>query len=285
MSLNIKVRILSGVVMLVIVGYASVRYYRHTHPRSIAPREREEVTLTIIPGWNLRQVAHYLVQKGFASTTQDVYNVTGIPAKDYRQLKLQAPTLVDEDGFAVPPDRTERNSLSYEGYIAPETIRVFKDASVSDIIIKFLKQRQKEIKQIVSETEGGSIQNWPDIITMASIVEEEAKTPEDRRIVADILWRRVTMNWALQVDSSVHYAVDKTGTVFTTEKDREVDSPWNTYKYPGLPIGPIANPSIDSIKAAYQPTKNEYWYFLSGKDGKMHYAKTFEEHNANKKYL
>ncbi len=273
------------VIILIILAYGGYRVYRHLHPRYVPPPAREEVSLTIIPGWNLRQVAEYFVLKGFASTTEQVYDVTGRPAKDYRGLKLQAPELLDEDGQVVPPDRAERDGLSYEGYIAPETIRVFKDAKLSDVIIKFLKERDKEIKDVVESTEGASVHSWPEIMTMASIVEEEAKTPEDRRMVADILWRRNAKHWALQVDSSVHYAIDKTGTVFTTGKERDVDSPWNTYKYPGLPIGPISNPSVDSIRAAYQPEANDYWYFLSGRDGKMHYAKTLEEHAKNKKYL
>ena len=117
------------------------------------------------------------------------------------------------------------------------------------------------------------------------MVEEEVQHPEDKAKVADILWRRYKNNWALQLDSSVHYVVDKTGNVFTTGKERSVDSLWNTYKYPGLPLGPIANPGLESIKAALYPEKNSYWYFLTGKDGTVYYAKTLEEHNANKRKL
>jgi UPF0755 protein len=121
---------------------------------------------------------------------------------------------------------------------------------------------------------------------MASLIEDEARTPEDRRLVSDILRRRLAKGWALQLDSTVHYAVDKTGTVFTTDRERDSLSLWNTYKYPGLPPGPISNPSLDSIDAALNPTKNDNWYFLSGTDGKMHYATTLEEHTANRyKYL
>ncbi|MEK7213333.1 MAG: endolytic transglycosylase MltG, partial [Patescibacteria group bacterium] len=87
-------------------------------------------------------------------------------------------------------------------------------------------------------------------------------------------------------DSSVHYAVNRTGTVFTTSKERQVDSLYNTYKYPGLPLGPISNPGLLAIKAALYPSPNNYWYFLSDEEGKIHYARTLEEHNLNKaKYL
>jgi UPF0755 protein len=120
-----------------------------------------------------------------------------------------------------------------------------------------------------------------DVLTMASILENEAKTVDDKKIVADILWRRLKRGMRLQVDSSVHYVSARTGDVFTTKQEREALSPWNTYKYEGLPLGPIGNPSLASIEAALYPTINSYWYFLSGSDGTIHYAKTFEEHRLN----
>lgn len=275
-----------GLILLAGAIYFGVRAYKHfTRQPPPPPPSREEVSLTIIPGWNLRQIADYLVLEGFASTTKDVFNVVGNPAFNYARAKQDPPEILDDTGAAIWPSKAERNNLSYEGYLAPETIRVFKDSTVKDVVLKFLKQRHSEIQDIFESSGGGTDHTVTEVITMASIVEEEAKTPDDRRMVADILWRRAAKNWALQVDSSVHYAVDKMGDVFTTGKEREVDSPWNTYKYPGLPIGPIANPSVDSIKAALNPTPNKYWYFLSGRDGKMYYAKTLDEHNANKKHL
>jgi UPF0755 protein len=123
-------------------------------------------------------------------------------------------------------------------------------------------------------------------LTLASIVEKETRHDIDRPIVADILARRLQRGWALQVDSSVHYAVDRSGDIFTTAKERESDSYWNTYKYPGLPPGPISSPSLESIRAVLYPQANDYWYFLSDTNGSMHYAKTLEEHNRNVyKYL
>lgn len=175
--------------------------------------------------------------------------------------------------------------VSYEGLLAPETYRVFKDAALLDVIRKFIDQRDKEIDATMWDDIKNSGHNFYEILTMASLLEEEVQNPDDKAKVSDILWRRYKNNWALQLDSSVHYVVDKTGNVFTTNKDRSVDSLWNTYKYPGLPIGPIANPGLVSIKAAIYPEKNSYWYFLTGKDGTVYYAKTLDEHNNNKKRL
>ena len=278
MSLNTKIVLIATLIFeSVFFGF---RLYRHFHPHRLPP-PRPEVTLTIIPGWNLRQVAEYLVIKGLASSTLDVYKVTGEPARDYRMVANRGPLT----SLNLPILKDKQENVSYEGYVAPETYRVFANASLEDILKKLVSQRDKEFTEamyVAAKQPGRSVY---EILTLASLVEKEVKHDKDRAKVADILWRRFEKRWALQVDSSVHYAIDKTGTVFTTNKEREVESPWNTYKYPGLPLGPICNPGLGSIKAALYPEKNEYWYFLSGRDGKVHYGKTLEEHNRNKKYL
>ncbi len=277
MSFNQKTIYTSFFIIALILGSGAF-YYKKTHTRRYAPiPPRPEVTLTIIPGWNLRQVAEYLVKQGFATTTDDVYNFTGKPAVDYRTTKVTLPKISELEIFVGKP-----SYISYEGYLAPETYRVFKDASILDILKKLVEQRDKEISAQMwqdIEKNGGSLYQ---IMIMASILEKEVQNADDKAKVADILWRRWDKNWALQVDSSVHYAVDKRGDVFTKQAEREFDSPWNTYKYPGLPLGPISNPGLDSIKAALYPEKNSYWYFLTGKDGTVYYAKTLDEHNLNK---
>lgn len=253
-----------------------IKYYNKLHRQY--PPPREEVALKIIPGWNLRQVADYLVLKGLATSTEAVFAITGKPAVIYKKGIRFGPS---SDLIKQKP-----SEVSLEGYLAPETIRVFVGAPLAEgVIDKFVFQREKELTPEMREAALAKGRTMHEILTMASIVEKEVKRDEDRAKVADILWRRVATGWALQVDSGVHYAVDKTGTVYTTDKERDVDSPWNTYKYRGLPPGPICNPSIESVKAAIYPEKNDHWYFLSGKDGTMHYAKTLEEHNKNKKYL
>ncbi len=222
-------------------------------------------------------MADYLVKQGFASSTDEVYELTGKPAVDYRAKGIILPVINESSVISYKP-----GYVSYEGFLAPETYRVFKDATLLDVIKKLINQREKEMDGAMWEDVKNSGKSFYEILTMASLLEEEVRHPDDKARVADILWRRYKNNWALQLDSSVHYVVDKTGDVFTTGKERSFDSLWNTYKYPGLPLGPISNPSLDSIKAALHPEKNSYWYFLTGKDGTVYYAKTLDEHNANK---
>ncbi|MBI5728746.1 MAG: endolytic transglycosylase MltG [Candidatus Magasanikbacteria bacterium] len=282
MFFNRKV-FLAAIFFFIVVPFGVWKLYRHKYPAYVPLPPRAEVTLTIIPGWNLRQVADYLVKVGVVSTTDDIYDVTGRPAVDYSNIKTRPFNTELMEGYFPG---SVQNGASYEGYLAPETYRVFRGARVEEVVDKLMAERKKQITPQILEAIKQSGKTVHEILTMASILEEEAKALPDRRLVADILWRRKSKNWALQVDSSVHYAADKTGTVFTSDKERAVDSLWNTYKYPGLPPGPISAPSVESIQAALYPEKNNYWYFLSGTDGKMHYAKTLEEHNLNRaKYL
>lgn len=279
MSFNQKIIYTSFFILAFVFGFG-VWYYKKTHPKYIPLPPRPEAVITIIPGWNLRQVAEYLVKQGFASTTEDVYKFSGKPAIDYRLNGFVLPKIEELKVLEEKPP-----FISYEGYLAPETYRVFKDADVLDILKKFVEQREKEITEEIWFDVKKSGRLFYEILIMASLLEKEVQKPDDKAKVADILWRRYDKNWALQVDSSVHYAIDKRGDVFTKKQERDFDSLWNTYKYPGLPLGPISNPSIASIRAALYPEKNNYWYFLTDKNGAVYYARTLDEHNANKAKL
>lgn len=124
-----------------------------------------------------------------------------------------------------------------------------------------------------------------DIITMASLIEEESRHDEERAIISGILWKRFDEGIGLYVDASNRYILDKP-TAAITANDLNMDSPYNLRKYRGLPPGPIANPSIGSIRAALNPESSPYYYYLHGNDGRIHYAVTNDEHNVNRaRYL
>jgi len=120
---------------------------------------------------------------------------------------------------------------------------------------------------------------------MASLVEKEARTLENKKLVAGVLWNRIKLHMPLQVDAVFGYINDR-DTYAPSFADLTVDSLYNTYTHQGLPPGPIDNPGLDSIEAALYPATSTYLYYLTDKNGVMHYAKTFEEHKKNKeKYL
>lgn len=175
-------------------------------------------------------------------------------------------------------------AVPLEGYLFPDTYFFLPNITPENVIETMKNNFVKKIATIYDEIEK-SDKSLEDIITMASIVEEEARNFETRRIVSGILWERIKIDMPLQVDAVFPYILGK-NTYELTLNDLSHDSPYNTYKYKGLPFGPISNPGLDSIKATINPTKTDYLYYLSDKRGNMHYAKTFSEHKINKlKYM
>ena len=118
------------------------------------------------------------------------------------------------------------------------------------------------------------------VVTIASLIEEEARVDEERALVSSVIHNRLEQGRALQMDSTLQYALNKYGQRLLNE-DKDVDSPYNTYKYPGLPPGPIANPGVASLRAALAPAESDFLYFVSNADGKTHtFSKTLREHEA-----
>jgi len=176
--------------------------------------------------------------------------------------------------------------VSYEGYLFPDTYRFFRGASPEEIVKKLVANLGRRLSEAgIIEKIAGRGTSLHELLTLASVIEKEVRTPEDRRLVADVFRRRLEIGMALQADSTVNYVTGKSVAAASSE-DVAADSPYNTYKHRGLPPGPICNPGLDAISAALEPQANDYWYFLTDADGGVHYAKTLDEHNANKaKYL
>ena len=237
---------------------------------------REERSITIIPGWNVRDVAAY-IEKEDIGTKKQVYALLGEPLSR-NVFAAGTPSL----GNTLTLISHKPGDLGFEGYLAPDTYRVFSDATLEDIFEKLLIHRDAQFTDTMYADIKQSGRTVHEVMVLASILEREVRTDVDRAIVADLFWRRYDLGWALQADSTVHYVVGTNGSVFTTPKDRDTASLWNTYEYPGFPPCPISFPSLSSIQAAIYPQSNEYWYFLTTLDtGDVKYAKTLEGHNRN----
>ena len=153
-------------------------------------------------------------------------------------------------------------SKSSEGYLFPDTY-FFPPGTDMDTILTTMRANFDTKTAPLSGEVQASGHSFSDIVTMASIIEKEARTDSDKHIIAGILWNRLARGMPLQVDASR-----------------------DTYTHIGLPAEPICNPGLDSLEAALQPTKTSYLYYLTGNDGLMHYAATFAGHQANlRKYL
>lgn len=173
---------------------------------------------------------------------------------------------------------------SKEGYLFPDTYFFYPGAE-PELVIQTMENNFTLNMAKISTTTVLSGISLNDILTMASLLEEEAPNTEDRQIIAGILWRRIEIGMPLQVDAVFPYIIGK-NSFNLTRADLQTDSPYNTYKYKGLPPGPITNPGLDSIYAAVTPRKSTYLYYLSDLEGNFHYCSTYTCHVANKaKYL
>jgi len=172
-----------------------------------------------------------------------------------------------------------------EGYLFPDTYFLPPDVTPETLFTAMRENFDKRIEPLLDNIKkfGKSLD---EVVIMASILEEEARTMETRQIVSGILWSRIGIDMPLQVDATFLYINGKNTYELTLADLQDDSSLYNTYTHKGLPIGPITNPGLDAIWATINPTESNYLYYLSDKSGNMYYAKTFEEHKLNKsKYL
>jgi UPF0755 protein len=171
-----------------------------------------------------------------------------------------------------------------EGYLFPDTYFFMPNVTPAAVIGTMTVTFDQKIKSLLPAitTAGHSVH---DVVIMASILEKEALTDSDRRIIAGILWKRIANGQPLQVDSPFAYAFGKTSDQLTLT-DLQTNSPYNTYLNKGLPVTPINNPGLEALTAAVESSSTPYWYYLSDKKGVIHYAVTYDQHLANRaKYL
>jgi UPF0755 protein len=233
--------------------------------------KEEVIRVTIPEGYTVEQMADKLSSQ--APWHSDVFlQMIDNPSK------FQSAALV---GF--PDNKDIKHRL--EGYIFPETYEFKKGATEQDFIERSLQELDKKLATLPAD--------WQDklkernlsihqMLTVASLIEREVVVDEERNLVAGVIYNRLKQNMPLQIDATVQYLFDKPKDRLF-EKDLQIDSPYNTYKNVGLPPGPIASPSLASIKAALYPADTKYLFYVTKKDGtKGHlFAETFEEHKKN----
>lgn len=211
--------------------------------------------LTIIEGWRNEEIAS-LLEKELTVSSQDFLKVAQI------------------------------------GLMFPDTYAFPKEASAGAVVKIMLTNFDRKFDQKLKAAVKKEGLTESEAITLASIVEREAKYDADRPIVAGVLFNRLRRKMPLQADATIQYALGYQAESETwwkknlTKDDLKIDSSYNSYLNVGLPPTPICNPGLAAIQAVAQPAKTDHLYYLSDKEGKMHYAKTLEEHNENiRKYL
>ncbi|MFC1663631.1 endolytic transglycosylase MltG [Patescibacteria group bacterium] len=238
--------------------------------------------ITIIEGWNLRDIGFYFENKGMFQA-EELWELAGFPAVDYSKAK-DLPLPKDFSlNYSFLKDKPQNTGL--EGYLFPDTYEVNKGAGIEEIITKTLENFDKKLTSQLREEIQKQNKSIFEIITMASLLEKEVVDLEDRKLVSGILWKRMENYIPLQVDCTITYITGKKTTKVSKE-ETQIDSSYNTYLYRDLPLGPICNPGIDSILASIFPETSDYWYYLSTPEGENIFSKILEEHNiAKAKYL
>lgn len=223
----------------------------------ITSGETETFRLTFLPGDTLEEHRKVFIKAGYEASVVDA---------------------ALEKTYGHPLLKTKPKSADLEGYIYGETYEFFVDATPEQILTRTFDEMYKVIvdndleakykKQGLSLFEG---------ITLASIIQREVNTPADQAQVAQVFLLRMKRGMQLGSDVTYQYIADKTG----QERDVNLDSPYNTRRYAGLPPGPISSPGETALVAVGNPAKGDYVYFLSGDDDKTYFAKTNAEHEAN----
>ena len=226
---------------------------------------------------NVWQVAARLRLGNYGRTPTKVTFPEGAHGREMATILAKALPNFDTDKFLAL-------AAPLEGYLFPDTY--YFQASVSpEMVIDSLQKNFARQTASLVPLAAASGRTWEQVIIMASLLEEEAREFADRQMIAGILWKRLDQGMPLQVDAVFPYISDK-NTFELNRTDLATSSPYNTYRFRGLPIGPITNPGLESIRAALAPMESKYFFYLSDSRGKMHYAVDFDEHRVNKaKYL
>ncbi len=230
------------------------------------------VTVTVTPGLRAEQIAEYL--KGL--------NLAQFDANEFVKL-------VKQGGFdhAFLQDRPKNAEQSVEGFLFPETYNVLQGITAEQLINRFLSEYDQRVTPDMRQKAADQKMTLYEAMTLASIVEREAVLKEEAPIIASVYLNRLKANTSLDADPTVQYALGYQAAtkqwwpVIPLDQYRKVNSPYNTYINTGLPPGPICEPGLTAIRAALEPAKTDYLYFLAKGDGAHVFAKTLQEQNAN----
>ncbi|BAL80599.1 hypothetical protein CSE_04730 [Caldisericum exile AZM16c01] len=187
---------------------------------------------------------------------------------------------LNKNGIVKDKDLFLKFIKPYEGYLFPDTYNFYEDMQYDAILKKFLDRFNEVVPKNYEELAKKKGLTKEQAIVLASIVEKEAKFDEDRLLVASVFLNRLSIGMPLQADSTILYALG-THKEWLTKEDYQIDSPYNTYRYAGLPPTPICNPGLKSIMAVVEAPKTDYYYFMTTPDGKAIFSKTLAEHEAN----
>lgn len=216
------------------------------------------VRVTVPEGLNVRQVAKLFAEHGLV---------------DEQEFLEEAREFAPYDYIEKMPDADYR----IEGFLFPETYDFASDATPRDVMQKMADEFDSRLTPDMRRRAEEEELSIYELVNLASLVEKEAKYPEDRPVIAQVFFKRLAIDMPLQSDTTLQYLRDEVKEDLSIA-DTEVESPYNTYLHYGLPPGPIASPGMASIEAVLNPADTDYLYFVADRDGHNHYGYTYDEH-------
>lgn len=231
------------------------------------------VAVIIRPGWRAEQIADYL----------DTVNLPQFDKQEFLDIVQKG-----RAEYSFLQDRKSNASPSLEGFLFPDTYQVLQAITAEQLVNRLLYEFDQRVTPEMRAKAQDQGLTLHEAITIASIVERETVKAEEAPMIASVYLNRVRAKTYLNADPTVQYAIGFVPetkqwwkTPVTLAEYQRVISPYNTYLNPGLPPGPIAAPSMNSIQAVLDPAQTDYFYFLATGDGGHIFARTLEEHNAN----
>ncbi|MEW5784828.1 MAG: endolytic transglycosylase MltG [Bacillota bacterium] len=231
---------------------------------------RETDWFTVPEGLTVEQIAARLDEQGL------------INGERFLALVKEAPSdIVNKFSFL---NGIHNPSIKYslEGYLFPDTYEIARGATEEEIIILMLRRLDRVLSEELRQRARELNLSLHEVLTLASIVERETVVDHERKLIAGVFHNRLAAGYPFESCATVNYLLDEVKPVLSIE-DTKIDSPYNTYQYPGLPPGPIAAPGETSILAALYPEATDYFFFRSKEDGtgESYFARTLAEHNLN----
>lgn len=226
----------------------------------------ELVSLTIPEGYTIEDIGKAIEEKHIASKDEFIDAV-----ENY------------ELPWFIPKNKNTRYDL--EGYLYPDTYFIEKDTDLNSIIKMMIERFEDILAQLKKDTGVDfNSDKINEVTTIAAMIEKEAKVDKDRSLISSVIYNRLEKNMKLQIDATVLYSMNEHVDV-VLYKHLKIDSPYNTYKYEGLPIGPICNPGKESLKAAIIPDKTNYLYYISKQDQSHYFTDNYDDFLNKKKEL
>lgn len=234
-------------------------------------RSGSDNRFTVLEGWRLAEIADALERRGLAK----------------RDEFLALARSGDFEGEFL---RSRPPGASLEGYLFPDTQEILPGTPTREIVQLMLDNFGRRFTTEMRDVAAQRGLTVHQVVTLASVVEREAAVADERPLIAGVLFNRMRRGMKLQIDATVQYAAAGVEPSYSpagywkkglTQADLAVDSPYNTYRYAGLPPGPIANPGLASIRAVLEPAETDYLYFVAKPDGSHAFARTLKEHNEN----